>query len=59
MNALTFALEAIRRQPATKPLAWTSGIIINLSPDEYLDITDPASLIPPAHVADAAMRKGR
>lgn len=42
MNAVSIAIEVIRKQPAIKPLAWTSGIIIDLNPDEWLDITDPS-----------------
>lgn len=34
-----------------------SRIIINLSPEDYLDITDPSAALPPAHVTAAAMKK--
>ncbi len=59
MNAVSIALEVIRKQPAIKPLAWTSGIIIDLTPDEWLDITDPSAALPPAYVVDAASKRGR
>ncbi|MGN7867747.1 hypothetical protein [Paracoccus sp. 22332] len=47
------------RKPKLEPVIWTSGIIVNLNPDEWVDITDPAACIPPAHVAAAAMKKDR
>lgn len=47
------------RKTKLEPVVWTSGIIIDLNPDEWLDITDPSAALPPAYVVDAASKRGR
>ncbi|MFC3628250.1 hypothetical protein ACFOM8_02185 [Paracoccus angustae] len=45
--------------PSLPSASWQSGIVIDLDAAEWVDITSPAALIPPAHIAAAELERGR
>ena len=51
-------LIALRGRKTLPGVIWIAPYI-DLSPSEWVDITDPAASEIPAHIADAAMKRGR